>query len=208
MVRVPEEKEDAVTPSALPDGVEDVVGNVLGPPARQGYEEATGDEVAAEREYGHRRTALDFLLTGEHACGATAHHLRRPAHLARGAGDAREAGPVWRSREDEQHIGALEARRGKCCGGRIGRGARRISLCRQSRSRPKHTPFSGNGPLEQAGAGIATARARKMLYRAGSARSKATSRRTPSRTFSTETRSLTPWTVFSSSSLRTKGTKP
>src|SRR5439155_17905638 len=122
-----------------------------GLPARQGYEEATGDEVAAEREYGHRRTALDFLLTGEHACGATAHHLRRPAHLARGAGDAGEAGPVWRSCEHEQHIGALEARRAKCCGGRIGRGARRISLCRQSRSRPKHTPFSRYGPFRASG---------------------------------------------------------
>src|SRR5439155_158460 len=154
------------TAFALSDDGQDLVGAPPGSAARQGYEEPTGGEVTAEGEDGHGRTTLDFLLAREHARGAASHHLRGTARLARGAGDAREAGTVRRSCEHEQQIGALEVGRAKRGASRVGRSARRVSLCRESHSRAEHAPFSGDGPLEQEGAGIANARARKPAYRA------------------------------------------
>src|SRR5207247_11036129 len=109
VVRVPEENEEAVTAFALADDVQDLVGDPLGSAARQGYEEPTGGEVTAEGEDGHGRTALDFLFAREHARGAASHHLRGPARLARGAGDACAAGNVRRGREHAPQIGAVAA---------------------------------------------------------------------------------------------------
>jgi len=67
VVGVPEENEETVAAFALADDVQDLVGDAFGSAARQGDEEATGGEVAAEGEHGHGRTALDFLLAREHA---------------------------------------------------------------------------------------------------------------------------------------------
>src|SRR2546422_9308919 len=87
VVGVPEEHEETVAAFALADGVQDLVGDAFGPSARQGDEEATGCEVAAEGWHGHARTSLDFLLAREHARGAASHHRHGPAHFARGSGD-------------------------------------------------------------------------------------------------------------------------